>query len=231
MEEEVKMCAEVFDKTNPQSATIVGSCVEDPGIVRYRYSKMGRTCLKYVIVDVSLDGREEYAEQEAGECRWYPFVPSAAERAAFHRLVAVGQTNDPWPLVIPIEDPDHVPERGCSGEWLMEVVEWARRGDPQAKRALMSILETQRMGIIIIRLIKRGVIWQDIGDVHHDVVVRIGERIEQLNCTPAYYKWEMRVVSDVANAHVRARRATLALTDESALAELEAGDQIEERFS
>jgi hypothetical protein len=109
VEEEVKMCAAV-DITTPQSAAIVGSGVEDPGVVRYRYSKMGRSCLKYVIVDVSRDGREEYAEHEAGECRWYPFVPSADERAAVRRLIAAGETHDPWPLIIPIEDPSHVPE-------------------------------------------------------------------------------------------------------------------------
>jgi hypothetical protein len=225
------MCATVARKPNLSSARNVAGSEAAFGVIQYRYSKMGRSSIKFVIVDVFSDGREGYAEQEAGEVRWYPFIPSAAERAAFHRLIAAGETDDPWPLIIPIEDPSHVPERGCSREWLMEVVEWARRGDAQAKRALMSILETERMGIIISRLINRGVTWQDIGDVHHDVVLRIRKCIGQLSCTPAYYKWEMRVVSDVANAHVRACRARAALIDESAVAELEAGNQIEERFS
>lgn len=191
------MCALVLEKGNPQSAQIVASCVEDPGVVRYRYSKVGRSCLKFVIVDVFSDRREEYAEQEAGEVCWYPFVPSAAERAAFHRLVAAGETGDPWPLIIPIEDSGHTFEPCFSRAWMMEVVEWARRGHPDAKRALMLILETERNGSIIAQLISHGIRWQDIEDLHHEALVRITERIEQLQWTAAYYKWEARIVRDL----------------------------------
>ena len=225
------MCAVVVDELTLSCTQNVASSAADCGVVQHRYSKLGRSCLKYVIVDVFSDGREEFAEQEAGEVCWYPFVPSAAERAAFHRLVAAGGADNPWPLIIPIEDEGHIPERGCSREWLMEVVEFARRGNPKAKRALMSILATERNRIIIWRLINRGVNFQDIGDVHHDVVVRVGERIEQLRCKWAYFKWEAQVVNDVANGHVRACRATARLIGDTAFEDLETGNRIEGGFS
>src|SRR5262249_37736598 len=163
-------------------------------------------------------------EQEPGEVRWYPFVPSEAERAAFHRLVVAGGSDNTWPLINLIEGDGHTPERGCSLEWLMEVLEWARRGHPQAKTDLMSIMETERKGIIIRQLIYRGVAWQNVGDVHHDLVVRVRQRIEQLKCPAAYFSWESQVVNDIAKVHVRACRATAKLIDETVLADLEAGD-------
>ena len=203
VEDEVKMCVIVVDELNLSCARNVAGCEAASGVVQYRYSKMGQSCLKYVIVDVSRDGREEYAEQEAGEVRWYSFVPSAADRAALHKLIAAGETDDPWPLIIPIEDASHVPERGCSREWLFEVVEYARRGNERAKSALLLILETERDAIVVARLLSADLKWQDVRDAHHDVVVRVGERIEQLRATRAYFKWESRIINDVCKKYRR----------------------------
>jgi hypothetical protein len=94
----------------------------------------------------------------------------------------------------------------------------------------MLILETERHRIIFARLISWGVNWQDLTDIHHDVVVRITERIEQLQCRYAYFKWEAQVVNDVAKGHVRACRAKAMLIDETGFTLLETGDRKEERF-
>ena len=67
--------------------------------VRYKYSKKGFICLKFVIVDVFPDGHEEFAEQEAGEVRWYAFRPTTAERAAFHRFIETEANAARWPLL------------------------------------------------------------------------------------------------------------------------------------
>ena len=126
------------------------------------------------------------------------YLADSQPRCTAHdRLIAAGETDDPWPLIIPIEDSGHTPDRGCSTAWLMEVVEWARRGHPDANRALMLILEAERKGAIIAQLITHGIRWQDIEDLHHEVLVRISERIGQLQWTAAYYKWEARIVRDL----------------------------------
>ena len=68
-------------------------------VTRYRYSKRGFSCLKYVIVDVFPDGYEEFSDQEAGEVCWYRFRPSTAERAAFHNFIETPANGDRWPLL------------------------------------------------------------------------------------------------------------------------------------
>ena len=68
-------------------------------VTRYRYSKRGFTCLKYVIVDIFPDGYEEFSDQEAGEVCWYRFRPNTAESAAFHNFIETPANGDRWPLL------------------------------------------------------------------------------------------------------------------------------------
>lgn len=83
------------------------SLLEDPsdpspcnhGKSRYRYSKKGFGCLKFVIVDVDQSGTAEFAEQEVGEVCWYPFRPSVAERTAFHIAILTEAPKAGWPLL------------------------------------------------------------------------------------------------------------------------------------
>lgn len=52
---------------------------------RYRYLKVEGRWLKAVIVDIGANGQEDWVEQAPGECRWYPFTPSGAEREMIRR--------------------------------------------------------------------------------------------------------------------------------------------------
>jgi len=197
------MCNIFRDELNLPRAERVEGPEAACDVVQYRYSKTGHGCLKFVIVDVFSDGREEYAEQEAGEVCWYPFVPSAAERTAFHRLIAADETGHPWPLINPIEAGAHAPERGCSKEWLMEVIRWARQKDVAARQALFLILETERKSIVVAHLVSGDVHWEDLSDAHHDVLLRVGEKIEQLQHPLAYFAWERRIISDISRKYRR----------------------------
>ncbi len=76
----------------------------------------------------------------------------------------------------------------------------ARRGNQRAKHALLLILETERKGSITAELFKGDVKRQDFRDARHDVVVRVAERIEQLRATRAYFKWESRIINEVARS-------------------------------
>ena len=67
--------------------------------VRYRYSKKGINCFRYVIVDVYPDGYEEFSEQEAGEVCWYRYLPGTSERVAFHTMIDEDQNKGRWPLL------------------------------------------------------------------------------------------------------------------------------------
>lgn len=68
-------------------------------VLRYQYSKVGLSCRKFVIVDVFEDGCEDFSESEAGEVCWYPYNPSAEERAAFHKFTHSQQGTNRWPLL------------------------------------------------------------------------------------------------------------------------------------
>jgi hypothetical protein len=68
---------------------------------RVHYSKVERDCLIFVIVEIHPDGRAEFFSQEAGEVRWFPFVPQPAERRA---ALALSRPRVPlpaphWPLL------------------------------------------------------------------------------------------------------------------------------------
>ena len=68
---------------------------------RVHYSKVQRDCLVFVIVEIDPDGRAEFYSQEAGEVRWFPFVPQPAERQAAMALIR-SRTPLPaphWPLL------------------------------------------------------------------------------------------------------------------------------------
>ena len=85
--------------------------------------------------------------------------------------------------------------------WFQEVVDRARQGDKVAKGVLLVVLETERKPTIIWKLFKGDVRPPDFGDGHHDVLLRVGERIEQLRSTPAYFKWEERIIHDVCKKY------------------------------
>jgi len=74
------------------------SSVSEYEPIRYQYSKMGFACLKFVIVDLLPDGREDFWEQESGEVVWHSYYPSLAERTAFQETLA-GRKYDGWPLL------------------------------------------------------------------------------------------------------------------------------------
>jgi len=91
-----------LDRVNPMVGTQEldrDLLVHDGGAARYQYSTIGRTCLRFVIVDVSPDGQEDFWEQEAGEPCWHSYYPCAAERTAFHGLAAEKGTSGGWPLL------------------------------------------------------------------------------------------------------------------------------------
>ena len=72
----------------------------DPvGACRVRYSKVEQGALIFVIADVRPDGAAEFFSQEAGEVRWYPFVPVAEERTAALELVRMPPAEAGWPLL------------------------------------------------------------------------------------------------------------------------------------
>jgi hypothetical protein len=66
---------------------------------RIRYSKVERGALVFVIADVRPDGAAEFFSQEAGEVRWFPFVPAAEEREAALGLLR-GKPAQGWPLLL-----------------------------------------------------------------------------------------------------------------------------------
>jgi hypothetical protein len=74
----------------------VTEAIRSKGTARYRYSKVDRVSLKYVIADFYPDGREEFADQFLGEFRWHSFTPCAAER---HAVLSQCAPNVPgrWP--------------------------------------------------------------------------------------------------------------------------------------
>ena len=54
--------------------------VKPPATRRYKYVRFGRCSIIHVIVDVDAVGHEDWTEQAPGELRWFPFIPSNAER-------------------------------------------------------------------------------------------------------------------------------------------------------
>jgi hypothetical protein len=80
---------------------------------------------------------------------------------------------------------------------LLEVVDHARQGNQAAKMALVVILETERRPTILRKLSVGGVRPTDLPDGHHDVGLKVYEKIECLQVTRAYFKYEARIISDV----------------------------------
>jgi hypothetical protein len=112
-------------------------------------------------------------------------------------------------------------------QWLSEVVEWARRGNPRAKDALLLILETDRKPLFLWTLLNGDVRPSDLSDGHHNVLVRVRERIEQLRATRAYPRWEDRII----NEECRKWRVNYrALVDQIDTAATDGTDQFKENF-
>jgi hypothetical protein len=80
----------------------------------------------------------------------------------------------------------------------LEVVEQARKGDEVAKGVLLVILETERKPTILWKLRAGDVWWQDLSDGHHDVVIRVDEKIAQLRVARAYFAWERRIINEIS---------------------------------
>lgn len=99
-ESEDQMLQAQLTPANSISGAVESNSINSvPTVTRYQYSKRGRTCLKFVIVDVFPDGYEDFSDQEAGEVCWYRFRPTTAERAAFHEFIKSQQLEDRWPLL------------------------------------------------------------------------------------------------------------------------------------
>jgi hypothetical protein len=81
---------------------------------------------------------------------------------------------------------------------LLDVVDRASRGDHGAKQALLIVLETDRQSIIFKKLRLRGVRRDDLADAHHDVSLKVFRKIEQLQVSEAYFRWEDRIVSEIS---------------------------------
>ncbi len=103
--------------------------------------------------------------------------------------------------------------------WLLECVEHARRGEKAAKDTLLLTLEKPRKPIILWYLRNGDVRWSDRADAHHDVVVRIAEKIEQLREPRSYFTWERRIINEVCEKYRRHYRR-LAEPPETILSEL-----------
>jgi hypothetical protein len=63
---------------------------------RFCYRRVENDHLRYVIVDIFADGREDWAEQYAGELRWYPFAPSEADREMVRRWLRSRGAHQPF---------------------------------------------------------------------------------------------------------------------------------------
>jgi hypothetical protein len=91
--------------------------------------------------------------------------------------------------------------------WFLDLVDRARQGDSAAKAILLVTLETERKPTILRKLRTGDVRAQDLFDSHHDVVLRVGEKIEQLRSARAYFSWEHRIINDICARHRRIYRA------------------------
>jgi hypothetical protein len=87
-----------------QSTTLVEQVVTAQGArqraVRLRYSRTNGNCLSFVIVDIEPDGHEDWAAQESGELRWYPFTPTREDRDFLQELIEAGPQPSGWPLLV-----------------------------------------------------------------------------------------------------------------------------------
>ena len=79
---------------------------------------------------------------------------------------------------------------------LFEVIDKAREGDEAAKNALLLILEIERRSIILAKLRDGDVREADRKDAHHNVALKVHDRIEQLKITRAYPRWEERIIRE-----------------------------------
>jgi hypothetical protein len=113
--------------------------------------------------------------------------------------------------------------------WFLDLVNRARQGDAAAKDSLLVILETERKPTILRKLRARYVWSQDLRDAHHDVVLRVGEKIKQLRSARAYFKWEARIIGEMSMKARRGYRA-MALPLEVVFTEVEGTYQSEEAF-
>jgi hypothetical protein len=67
---------------------------------RFSYSKLKNGRLKFVVVDIDWDDKEEWSEQEPGEVCWYAFKPSTAERRIVDRWIKSGRILNEWTRII-----------------------------------------------------------------------------------------------------------------------------------
>jgi hypothetical protein len=88
-------------------------------------------------------------------------------------------------------------ERQPESGRLFKLIDRARKGDKQAKDAWWAILETERRPTILKKLIIGGVRQDDLPDAHHQVGMKIYNKIELLIATYAYFKFELRIINDV----------------------------------
>jgi hypothetical protein len=86
-------------------------------------------------------------------------------------------------------------------ERLLEVVERARNGDEAAKWTLVVAVETERRPTIHGKLHSREVRNDDLPDAHHEVGLRVYERIEHLRVTRAYFRFETWIISEVSRKY------------------------------
>jgi hypothetical protein len=81
-------------------------------------------------------------------------------------------------------------------EWLFYVVWWASRSDELAKRESWELLATDRKRIILAKLRDGNVRPSDAEDAHHNIILKVYERIEQLKTARSYRRWEERVIHE-----------------------------------
>jgi hypothetical protein len=89
-------------------------------------------------------------------------------------------------------------ERQPESGRLFKLIDRARKGDKQAKDAWWAILETERRPTILKKLTIGGVRQDDLPDAHHQVGMKIYDKIELLIATHAYFKFELRIINEIS---------------------------------
>src|SRR5262249_24470151 len=88
-------------------------------------------------------------------------------------------------------------------EWVEEVVEWSRQGNPHALNTLCLMLETEFRKKIEAKLKRKGVSWQDLGDARQDVTLQVRQKITAVQNPEKFHAWLNRVVACCAKKYRR----------------------------
>src|SRR2546426_3873751 len=83
-------------------------------------------------------------------------------------------------------------------EQFLRIVDSARRGDEAAKWTLVVAVEIERRPTIRKKLRLAGVRHDDLPDAHHQVGMKVYDKIELLRAARAYFKFELRIINEIS---------------------------------